>query len=130
MLLAEMAQCHRNQCPRQRNGDRASEPAGRSTTISNWIPPKSGKMPPIMGRNGSLLVFGVFVTILELFTSVDGNMWTTYNSNAYQTRRRSGPSNQCPTVGNLPTHTFYQGQLDHNTRKNHPIWVLSYIYVV
>jgi len=74
-----------------------------------------------MGRNGSLLVFGVLVIILELFTLVEGNMWTTYNSNAYQTRRRSGPSNQCPTVGNLPIDTLNQGQLDHNTSKTHPI---------
>lgn len=113
MLLAEMAQCHRKQFQLQRNGDRASEPAGRSTTINNCSSPSSGIMDGIMGKNGSLLLTAVLIIILDvLLAPVGANLWTRHNSNAYQTRRRSGPSNRCPKVSTSPTSPSYQGQLN------------------
>eukprot|EP00099_Drosophila_melanogaster_P010827 NP_001285137.1 karl, isoform C [Drosophila melanogaster] len=57
-------------------------------------------MERIMGRNGSLLLTAVLIIILDvLLAPVGANLWTRHNSNAYQTRRRSGPSNRCPKVG-------------------------------
>ncbi|KAH8420104.1 hypothetical protein KR009_005944, partial [Drosophila setifemur] len=56
---------------------------------------------PTMGRSGLLqLVPLALLLILQLvLVEVDGGSpWTKHNSNAHQTRRRSGPSQRCPKV--------------------------------
>ncbi|EDV44587.1 uncharacterized protein Dana_GF20434 [Drosophila ananassae] len=52
-----------------------------------------------MDRNSVFLILAFsLLLILELLAAVEASPWTRHNSNAHQTRRRSGPRNQCPKV--------------------------------
>ncbi|XP_017029127.1 uncharacterized protein Karl [Drosophila kikkawai] len=53
-----------------------------------------------MGSNGSLLVILLSgLLLLELLWTLEASLYTSQNSNAHETRRRSRPRNRCPQVG-------------------------------
>lgn len=60
-----------------------------------------------MGSNGSLLVILLSgMLLLEVLWTVEATPYTSQNSNAHQTRRRSRPSTRCPQVSVLDIASF------------------------